>query len=103
MKKLKVIRHGEITIIETDTIPKEAKLSKSNSLAIGVNGNSHTFKGGKFYELKKGMYVFGYLKASKLKLYHTEHSPEGASIPDGSYELRKAVEFINNEMKVVID
>ncbi len=109
MKKIKVWRHGEILFIETNKIPKEAKLKKTNTLLVGSGSNPHTFKGGKFYEYQKDNLIFGYFEAKNTKLYHVEHGDKKvgelkeAKLLDGIYELRKGQEFINSEMKPIVD
>jgi len=109
MKKLKVHRHGEILFVETKAIPKKAKETKTNTLLVGSGQNPHTFSGGTFYELKDGDYIFGYFKAKDTKLYHKEHGDKKnnnllmANLPNGNYELRRQYEYINNELKQVID
>ena len=104
----KIFRHGEIAFIETKEISKKAKLKKTDTLLIGSGQNPHTFKGGKFYELNDD-YVFGYFKAENTKLYHKEHGDKKvgglreAELPNGVYELRKGREWINNELKPIVD
>ena len=108
MSKLKTYRHGEILFVETKEIPKEAKEEKTDILMKGSGGNPHSFKGGIFYELNKGI-VFGYFKAKNTKLYHPEHGDKKvdnlleAKLPDGIYELRKGQEIVNEEMKPIQD
>ena len=107
MKTKKCWRHGEILFVETQEVPKEAKIKKTNNLLIGSHGNPHTFKGGKFYELNKD-YIFGYLEAKNTTLHHSEHGEgkgelKSCQLPDGIYELRKGQEFINDELKPIVD
>lgn len=87
----KVIRHGDIALVNANKKPAKAILSKDNILATGSHGNSHTFTGGKFYKVNEG-YVIGYLQANNTKLFHPEHSPKGVKIPNGIYEVRKQQE-----------
>jgi hypothetical protein len=107
MKK-QAYRHGEILFVKTDNIPAEAKEKKTNTLLIGSGKNPHTFKGGKFYEFNKGI-VFGYFEAKNTKLYHLEHGDKKvgelkeANLPDGIYELYKGQEYINQELKPIVD
>ncbi len=104
----KAYRHGEILFIEANEIPKEAKLKKTDTLMKGSGNNPHSFKGGKFYELSKGI-VFGYFEAKNTILTHLEHGDKKVGnllevkIPDGIYELRKGQEFINSELKPIVD
>lgn len=103
MSKQKVYRHGEVVFLEVVEIPTNLKESNTDVFAKGNTGNSHTFKGGKLYPKVDGQYVIGYFKAKNTKLFHSEHSPKGVSLPDGLYEIRRQVEFINGELKVVVD
>ena len=97
-------RHGELLFIETDKIPEQAKKTSSKVLAYGQEGNSHKINNGEVYLYSNG-YIFGYLKAKNTSLLHSQHSPEvgDAEIPDGIYELRRGQEYINGELKVIID
>jgi hypothetical protein len=102
MKK-QIHRHGEVCFIKIEKLPKGLIETKTNVFAKGNTGNSHTFKGGKIYLKNEGQYIIGYFKAKDTKLYHTEHSPNGVELPDGTYEIRKQSEFINGELRQVID
>jgi hypothetical protein len=102
MKK-QIYRHGEICFIKIDSLPTDLTESKTNVFSRGKTGNSHTFKGGKLYLKNEGQYIIGYFQAKKTKLYHNEHSPEGVPIPDGLYELRKQSEWVNGELRQIID
>jgi hypothetical protein len=99
----KIYRHGEIAFLKIDKLPKSLVESKTNIIVSGSHGNAHTFRGGKLYLKKEGEYIIGYLKAQGTLLYHNEHSPKGVNIPNGNYEVRKQQEFINGELKQVID
>ena len=102
----KVYRHGELLFVETESVPNEAKLKKTNTLLVGSGSNPHIFKGGKFYSLDNGI-VFGYFEAKDTTLYHKEHGKgkglKQAKLPNGIYELRKGQEFINSELRPIID
>lgn len=91
----KIYRHGEIIFKKISKIPSGLKESKTNILATGSHGHSHTFKGGKFYDKKENDFVFGYFKAKDTSILHPEHSPNigDAIIPDGNYQLIKQHEF----------
>ena len=101
-------RHGECLFVKTDKIPAEAKEKKTDTLFVGSGNNSHLFKGGKFYELNNGI-IFGYFEAKNTKLYHKEHGDKKvgelleAKLPNGIHELYKGQEFVNSEMKPIID
>lgn len=101
--KTKAHRHGEIVLLEVSSLPKDLVETKTDIFGVGRTGNNHTFKGGKLYLKNEDQYITGYLEAKNTKLYHTEHSPKGVAIPDGVYELRKQSEWINGELKQVVD
>jgi hypothetical protein len=104
MEKLINIRHGDIALIGIDKLPTGLKKSVSKTiLQGGSGGNSHTFDNGVFYLKADGENIIGYLKAEKTKLFHVEHSPKGVKIKDGTYEVRRQVEFTHEGMKQVID
>jgi len=100
--KTKCYRHGEVLLETIKKLP-DLKESKTDIIMKGSHQHNHTFKGGKLYLKEEGEYVFGYLEAKDTKLFHDEHSPEGAKILNGIYRLRKQVEFVNGELKQVID
>lgn len=105
---IKTYRHGEILFVETKEIPKEAKLKNTTILMKGSGNNAHSFKGGKFFELTKGI-VFGYFEAKNTTLLHKDHGNKKsdnlleAKLPDGIYELRKGQEFTPDGLKPIID
>lgn len=101
MKK-QAYRHGEICLLKIDKLPKGLKESKTNVLMTGSHSNSHTFDKGKIY-LKSDGKTFGYLVAKDTKLFHPEHSPKGAKIKDGIYQLIKQQEYTPDGFKPVID
>jgi hypothetical protein len=101
--KIQCWGHGEIAFALIDELPKGLVETKTDVFAKGNTGNSHTFKGGKIYLKNEGQYVTGYFHAKNTKLYHPEHSPKGCVLPDGFYEIRRQSEFINGEMRVVVD
>ena len=97
-------RHGNICLLGIEKLPEGLIPSKTQILIQqGSGGNPHTFKGGVFYPKKEGDFLLGYLEAKKTKLYHVEHSPEGAAIEDRIYEVRFQVEATHEGMKQVID
>jgi hypothetical protein len=105
MSKPKAFRHGEIMFVESK-IPSLEE-SKTDTIIKGSNNNPHTFKGGKLYLKSEGNYIIGYFQAKDTTLYHAEHG-EGkglkqAKLPDGDYEIRRAVEKVNEELIPVKD
>jgi hypothetical protein len=103
METKKAYRHGEILLVKIDNLPSNLKEEKTKLIVKGSHGHDHTFDNGKIYFSKENDYVFGYLEAKNTKLFHDEHSPKGVLIEDGLYELRKQQEFIDGELKQVID
>lgn len=103
MTKNKAYRHGEIVFLKIDKLPKDLKEEKTNIFSKGNTGNNHTFEGGRLYPKIEGLYTIGYFKAKDTKLFHIEHSPKGGMIEDGYYKILKQSEFINGELKQVID
>jgi hypothetical protein len=109
-ENMRAYRHGDLALIETDTLPGGLKKSTSKTLMTGSGGHHHTFDKGTFYPQKNGL-VIGYLVAGKnAHLYHPEHGGvvEGealrkASIPAGIYELRKQQEDTNDGLRPVVD
>ncbi len=89
--KTQAYRHGEIAFIKTGSIPEMDK-TNTNVFSTGSEGNNHSFKGGTFYRLEKpNQHVIGYFKADETKLYHPQHSPKRAILPDGLYEVRTTI------------
>ena len=101
---MKNYRHGDIALIGVKTMPKGLKASDTNILmAKGSGGNDHTFSGGRFYPCIKGDNIIGYLKVKDTELFHVEHSPNGVSIANGIYEVRKQNEFTIDGLSEVVD
>ena len=104
MKKLKNYRHGDVSIIGIESLPKTLKASNDNVfMSKGSSGHDHTFTGGVFYPKVKGDNIVGYLVAKGTVLYHEEHSPKGVKIQDGIYEIRKQNEFTHEGLREVVD
>jgi len=107
-------RHGEIALIGITKLPEALQKSDSDILVSGSHGNHHRIDNGTFYPHLKG-FVIGYLVAQNTCLLHTEHGdPNNTVILDrvvlrkvpiqnGIYEVRKQQEYINNDLKPVID
>lgn len=107
----KAFRHGEILFVKISKIPTGLKQKETDTFLVGSGQNPHTFSGGKFYEKVDGDFIFGYFKAKDdVVLEHKEHGNvigknglRKAILPAGKYELRKQQEYINDELKPVID
>lgn len=99
----KAYRHGDFCLIKIDKLPKLEATKTNILLNNGSGGHDHTFTGGTFYAKKEGDFLLGYFEAKNTKLFHPEHSPDGAEIEDGVYEARHQVEFTHDCMKEVID
>ena len=107
--KTQLYRHGEIVFEKIDNLPPDLEEKKTNTFAEGKTGNSHTFKGGKLYLKNEDEFIYGYFKAQNTKLFHSEHGEKkegillSVELPNGFYRLRKQNEFINGELRVVVD
>ena len=104
----KLYRHGEIGLEPVSKLPADLKKSDTKILMAGSHGNNHSINIGEIYLKQEDQFVFGYLVAKNTTLLHTEHGTgngtiKEAKIPDGVYRLRKQQEFINSELKPVID
>jgi hypothetical protein len=102
VEKKRLYRHGELGLLVISTLPKGLKETKTNVLMTGSHSNSHTFDKGKIY-LKSDGQTFGYLVADNTKLFHPEHSPKGAKIKDGIYQLIKQQEVTPDGFRPIVD
>lgn len=106
----KAYRHGDLALIEVESVPSDIKESTSKILMTGSGGHNHTFDHGAFYPSENGLAI-GYLVANnRTRLYHPEHGKvvEGknlreANIAAGIYELRRQQEDTHDGMKPVED
>lgn len=101
-------RHGEICFEKIDSLPKGLVKSKSKEFLRGSHGNPHIYSKGDFYEKVEDEFIFGYFTAKGSKLFHKDHGDEKeelktAKLGDGNYRLRRQVEFINDELKQIVD
>jgi len=112
--KQKAYRHGELLFLKIGKLPTGLKKSISKVFMTDSGGNSHYYENGTFYPNKDGEFIFGYFKAKDTNLLHPEHGEiireknkvrklKQAKLPDGNYELRVAQEYINGELKQLID
>ena len=99
----KVFRHGDLLLVKIAKLPTKLKQTTTKVILSGSHGHEHTFDNGKLYLSKVNEYTFGYFVAKDTKLFHSEHSKNGIAIPNGFYELRKPLEFINENLRPVID
>src|SRR3990167_5484636 len=103
MKILTNVRHGDLGLFGITTPPKGIKKSSSKVLLqTGSGGNPHSIDKGTFYPKEDGQSI-GYLVAKGTKLFHVEHSPKGAKIPDGVYDVRRQREITHEGFREVID
>lgn len=87
----KYMRHGDVFIIETNDIPKEATESEEKVLEYGeVTGHAHRFYGDSavLLKTKDGKKFLRVVQPTDLK--HEEH--ETRTIPPGDYEIRRTLE-----------
>ncbi len=106
--KQKLYRHGEVCFTTIDKLPENLKETKTDTILTGSNNNPHNFVGGKIYFKDVDNFIFGYFHANKTILKHREHGDgkgkiKTAKIPNGFYELRKANEVVNKELRQIKD
>lgn len=106
--KNKAIRHGEICFLKIEELPKGLEISKQKEIVKGSHSNSHSYDNGELYLKNVDQYIFGYFVAKDTTLFHPDHGTgkgniKKASLQDGIYQLRKQQEFINSELKPVVD
>ena len=106
--KQKLYRHGEICFVVIDKFPENLTETKTNNILTGSNNNPHNFSAGKIYFKNVSPFIFGYFHAQNTILQHKEHGGgkgkiKIAKLPNGFYELRKANEVVNKELRQVID
>ncbi len=114
MKKINVIRHGDLTLVPCK---KPAGLGKkempfvAQEVMRGSQGKPHLVKNGIVYLKKVNDFVFGYLEAKRdCVLLHEDHGAKvkgqklrEAPLKAGWYALRNQVEKTHEGMKIVID
>ena len=109
MNKTKCYRHGEISFEKIDKLPEGLTKSKNKEFLKGSHGHPHSFDKGNLYLKTENEFIFGYFEAKNATLFHAEHGDKKsgdiktAKLPDGIYRLSRAVEFVNSELKPVID
>lgn len=104
-------RHGDISLIQVESIPETAKRSESKIiLQEGSGGHPHGVDQGEVYFVTGEENVIGYLKANGTKLLHPEHGEtlrgdgnKEAFIDDGIYRIERQVEEGHEGMRQVID
>jgi hypothetical protein len=109
--KIKAIRHGDLTLVQIDRLPEGLTASTTKTLMQGVNKNNHDVQGGTVYlkDVDQFVFVFGYLVAGdNCTLLHPDHGAgdgaiKTASLPAGTYELRRQFEETHESFKQVID
>ena len=99
----KCYRHGEIAFVAIDKLPEDLEKTNQKEFLKGSHGHTHSFDNGELFLKKEDEFIFGYFVAKNTKLYHKEHSPNGCELPDSLYQLRVQNEYINDELKQVID
>lgn len=105
------VRHGDLCLIGVDKLPDGLKAAKTNVLMTGSGGNDHVVQGGTVYPVEGQSFVIGYLVAKKgTQLLHPDHGVpitgsnlRVASIPAGTYELRRQSEDTHAGFRPVID
>jgi hypothetical protein len=107
--KIKALRHGEICFEIIDKLPEGLKKSNSKEFLVGSHGHSHKYNNGELYLKTENEYIFGYFVAKNTTLTHLEHGDKKvgelktAKLPDNIYRLRRAIEYINGDLRQVVD
>jgi len=97
-------RHGELFFQIIDKLPPKLEETKTKEILKGSHGNPHTFDNGKLYLKNEDDYILGYFQAKNTTLHHIDHGKNGkAKLPDGNYRLRRQVEWINDQLRVIDD
>ena len=100
-KITKAVRQGDLGLIKIPKLPDGLSGIKTKILVSGSHGHHHSIDQGKVYFKKVDIFVFGYLVAKNTTIDHEEHGK--LLLTNGVYELRKQSEWINSELKQVID
>ena len=105
---MKAFRHWEIAFIKINELPNWLHKANQKEFLKGSHWNSHSFDNWELYLKDINEFVFWYFVADNTTLLHTEHwkgkwKLKEAKLLNWIYELRKQNEFINNELKQVID
>ena len=104
----KAYRHWEIAFIQINELPTWLIQVKQKEFLKWSHWHSHSFNNWELYLKELSEFVFWYFVANNTTLFHPEHwvwewKLKEAKIDDWIYELRRQNEFINNELKQVID
>ena len=107
---MNVLRHGDLALVEIETLPKGLAKSETEVIMKGSGNNPHSAKNCTLYLKNDGPFVIGYLVTGEgAYLTHPEHG-EGkgplkkAPLESGKvYELRRQVEDTHEGMKPVVD
>lgn len=78
----KPIMHGDVDILPIESIPDDAKLSKSDLVMHGENGHSHIIHNGQILLSQGRKFI---KSSSNTYLVHEEHRK--TSIPEGIFEV----------------
>lgn len=100
----KPIRQGDLALVRVTKLPKGLKKTKTNLLMKGSHNNDHTAINCDVYFVNEDTFVFGYLRAKKgAKIFHVEHSPKGAKLPVGIYQMRKQHQDTHQGLMPILD
>jgi hypothetical protein len=96
-------RHGDVIIVQANTIPSEAIRRPAAILARGeATGHSHRIEDPRSVEIfdHEGM---GYLRvtAAQAKLVHDEHHP--ITLPRGIFRFWMQREYTPKEIRRIVD
>lgn len=106
--KTKAYRHWEIALVMIKEFPTWLEKVNQKEFLKWSHWNSHSFDNWELYLKEEDDFIFGYFVAKNTTLLHPEHWEwndmiKKAKIEDWIYQLRVQNEFVNNELKQVID
>lgn len=106
--KTKAYRHWEILLEVINKLPEWLEKTNQNEFIKWSHWHSHSFDNWELYLKKEDEFIFGYFIAKNTTLLHSEHwdwnnNLKQSKIKDWIYRCRRQVEYINWELKQVID
>lgn len=112
MARKKFMRHGDVVLIEVDSIPQGLKEDKEKILALGeATGHHHKFVG-EGAVVMKGFddQIYVDVQSDVAKIVHQEHGDDVGDptyrfkdVPKGTYEVRIKREYRHGDETKVLD
>lgn len=95
----KQYRQGDVLIEEVSSIPKKAKVDRTNILVYGEStGHAHRLNDGVLFALGEDKYVQA---LDGTKVTHEEH--DTIELPEGVYKVIRQREYDENQIRYVRD